>query len=158
MFGYLFLASLFGFLAAAWGLIRPYLNMQRRWFAVAGALFFVGMPVAGSCGQAAYEASPEGHRARAQQDAYAERDATLEVAKVMVRAELRDPESAEFIDLRIVTVGGEQAVCGLVNSKNGFAGMAGPTPFVDLPKDGVGAVSFAGMSTKADKNIERFCG
>ncbi len=158
MFGYLFVASLLGFLAATWGLIRPYLNVQRKWFFVLGALFFLGMPVAGSYGQAAYEASPEAQRASAQQQADADRDATLDIAKVMVKAELRDPDSAEFTGLRIVMVDRQQAVCGLVNSRNGFGGMAGPTLFVDLPQEGVGAVSFAGMSTRADKNIQHFCG
>jgi len=157
MFGYLFLACLFGFVASIWGLIRPYLNIARKWFFVTTGLFFLGMPVAGTYGQAAYEASPEAQRARAQEQADADRDAMLNTAKVFVKAELRDPDSTEFTGLRVVTVDHQQAVCGLVNSRNGFGGMAGPTLFVYLPAKGLGAVSFAGMSTRADNNITHFC-
>lgn len=40
----------------------------------------------------------------------------------LVRARLRDPDSAEFRHLG--------RGCGFVNSKNGFGGMSGPTGFV----------------------------
>jgi hypothetical protein len=158
MFGYVFLACLVGFVAAGWGLVRPYLNIERKWFFVLGALFFVGMPAAGSYGQAAYEASPEGQRRRAQQEADADRAATIDLAKSLVKAWLRDPGSAEFSGLRVVTVDGKQAVCGLVNSRNGFGGMSGPTPFVDLPDEVITGVSIGGTSHRSDKQIEHYCG
>jgi hypothetical protein len=43
-----------------------------------------------------------------------------------VRKQLRDPESAQFSDMRSTALtNGQLAVCGLVNSKNGFGGYGG---------------------------------
>ena len=48
--------------------------------------------------------------------------------------DLRDPESAQFSDLRVVRVVGDRgssvtSVCGLYNSKNGYGGYGGFAPF-----------------------------
>lgn len=50
-------------------------------------------------------------------------------AKEAVRQMLRDPESAVFPQVKA----GENAVCGMVNSRNGYGAMAGPSAF--LAKD-----------------------
>jgi len=46
-----------------------------------------------------------------------------------VRAMLKDPESASFSDL-VVHASPAPAVCGYVNSKNGFGGMTGRQRFI----------------------------
>ncbi|MES3042663.1 hypothetical protein [Sphingomonas faeni] len=46
-----------------------------------------------------------------------------------VRAILRDPESAKFSDMSVRT-SPAVAVCGYVNSKNGFGGMTGKQRFI----------------------------
>ena len=52
------------------------------------------------------------------------------VAKDAVKARLRDPDSAEFENLRMGSYQGHELVCGKVNSKNGFGGMVGFQRFV----------------------------
>lgn len=47
---------------------------------------------------------------------------TADQARAAVRAELRDPASAQFRNVRARSGGG---FCGEVNSKNGFGGMTG---------------------------------
>ncbi len=51
----------------------------------------------------------------------------IEAAKELVRAGLRDPASALFSDVRLSQL---SAVCGSVNSRNGFGGMTGPKRFI----------------------------
>jgi hypothetical protein len=46
-----------------------------------------------------------------------------------VKSELREPDSAQFQDVKVRTVKGKQAVCGLVNAKNARGGMTGLHPF-----------------------------
>lgn len=52
---------------------------------------------------------------------------TQAMAYDAVKARLRDPGSAEFSGVFVSTTG---AVCGLVNSKNGFGGMSGAQRFI----------------------------
>lgn len=48
-----------------------------------------------------------------------------------IRQRLRDPNSAEFTDMRTIVVNGANVgACGRVNSKNGFGGMSGPVRFI----------------------------
>lgn len=47
-----------------------------------------------------------------------------------VRARLRDPGSAEFSNVRVSRKSGVAAVCGYVNARNGFGGMAGRERFI----------------------------
>ncbi|MGY4398083.1 hypothetical protein ACVWZA_003285 [Sphingomonas sp. UYAg733] len=56
-----------------------------------------------------------------------DRDQKIFAAQDRVKAELRDPASAEFSD---VDVKGVRTVCGRVNSRNGFGGMSGAQRFV----------------------------
>lgn len=55
-----------------------------------------------------------------------------ELAKTVVKPLLRDPSSAEFIDLTLLskTAYRPMTLCGWVSSKNGFGGMSGPQRFV----------------------------
>lgn len=58
-------------------------------------------------------------------------DAQLEVAaQDLVKSVLRDPDSAQFSDLRVSRLNADPVVCGTVNSRNGFGGMAGPERFI----------------------------
>ena len=43
--------------------------------------------------------------------------------------QLRDPGSARFSSVKVRTVRGKQAVCGLFNAKNAVGIMTGPQPF-----------------------------
>lgn len=47
-----------------------------------------------------------------------------------IRAKLRDPDSAEFRDVRFYSGGPTPVVCGEVNSKNGFGGYSGFQRFI----------------------------
>lgn len=55
-----------------------------------------------------------------------------EAAKDVVRAKLRDPESAEFTSMKVYPETDDRAtiICGYVNSRNGFGGMTGPQRFI----------------------------
>lgn len=56
-------------------------------------------------------------------------------AEKLVRRQLRDPESAIFSEVYVVgpNADGDAVVCGAVNSKNGFGGMAGSQRFIAGP-------------------------
>lgn len=56
--------------------------------------------------------------------------AFIVAAQEEVRGRLRDPSSAEFSDMRVVRKGEATVVCGTVNARNGFGGMAGPQRFI----------------------------
>jgi hypothetical protein len=57
----------------------------------------------------------------------ADRERTILIAQDRVSVELRDPGSAKFSS---VDINGISTVCGRVNSRNGFGGMAGTQRFV----------------------------
>ena len=61
---------------------------------------------------------------------------TIGEAEDNVRAQLRDPSSAEFTDVvRYPPHDGKGAVvCGMVNARNGFGGMTGPHRFISGAK------------------------
>lgn len=70
------------------------------------------------------------HNGVAQKDAPPS-DAQYEVlAYDNVKARLRDPDSATFSEVRVSRKAGVPAVCGYVNSKNGFGGMSGNQRFI----------------------------
>jgi hypothetical protein len=50
-----------------------------------------------------------------------------------VKAELKDPDSAQFKDVAGHEVEGAFIVCGRVNSKNGFGGYTGFKEFITVP-------------------------
>ena len=56
-------------------------------------------------------------------------DPLIAQAKAAVTAQLRNPGSARFRDVKLRTVAGKQAVCGLVNARNSRGFMTGPQPF-----------------------------
>lgn len=57
-------------------------------------------------------------------------DPDIVKAKNAVSRSLKDPESAKFENLYKTTDGLMPIVCGEVNSRNGYGGYAGRTPFV----------------------------
>lgn len=62
-----------------------------------------------------------------------ERHSLIASAKNALKERLREPDSAEFKNVIIVTYQDKlNVVCGEVNAKNGFGGMTGFQPFVSL--------------------------
>lgn len=57
---------------------------------------------------------------------------TLYAAEDLVKAQLRDPSSADFDDVKVYenADGGKSVVCGHVNSRNALGGMAGSQRFI----------------------------
>lgn len=51
-------------------------------------------------------------------------------AEDLIRAKLRDPDSAEFGEIRVSRKSGSPIACGTVNSRNGFGGMSGAQRFI----------------------------
>ena len=80
------------------------------------------------------------------------RESNAEVsAEAVVRASLRDPDSAKFSDVTAhrspVGTGASPApiqVCGTVNSRNGFGGYVGPRRFIVTDGTGVAIIDPAG--------------
>ena len=93
----------------------------------------------------------------ARQAEEADRQGTIEMAKGMVSVQLRDPSSAVYTGVRLVKINGEKAVCGLVNSRNGFGGMSGNSQFVRLLDDPLQTVFIEGVNRSGDKQIDHFC-
>lgn len=52
------------------------------------------------------------------------------VGQNQIKSRLRDAGSAEFSQVRVSRKSGTVAICGMINSKNGFGGMSGPKRFV----------------------------
>lgn len=79
-----------------------------------------------------------------------------------IKARLRDPESAEFENVRFFSGGKAPAVCGEVNAKNGFGGYTGSQRFIASGEEiaflegDVGAAEFdeawKGLCVKADRD------
>lgn len=59
-----------------------------------------------------------------------ETDRLIIVGQDQIKARLRDPSSAEFSGVYVSRKAGVPAICGTVNSRNGFGGMSGPQRFV----------------------------
>lgn len=65
------------------------------------------------------------------------REDAIRVAKEVVAAKLRDPQSAQFTEVRTTAQPGSSGlVCGFVNAKNGFGGYVGAQRFIALPSFG----------------------
>src|SRR4051794_16115942 len=73
----------------------------------------------------AYRSSPEG---RAEMAREADKS-VIETDEGLVRASLRDSESAHFVGSQVVRRDGKEGVCGFVNSKNALGGMTGSQAF-----------------------------
>jgi len=58
---------------------------------------------------------------------------TILASKEAVKANLKDPNSAEFKNMRLVKYLNGHVVCGTVNAKNSFGGYTGFTPFIACP-------------------------
>ena len=54
----------------------------------------------------------------------------IDTSKDAIRAKLRDPDSAQFRNVKFYSGGGAPVVCGEVNGKNGFGGRAGYQRFI----------------------------
>jgi hypothetical protein len=65
------------------------------------------------------------------------RDEFLAAAQGQVRNTLKDPDSAQFRNVRLLDFNPGRLVCGEVNAKNGFGAYVGFTPFVATPTDHV---------------------
>ena len=63
-------------------------------------------------------------------DDYWTNDNIINRAQAAVRAELRDPDSAQFKNVFVIGTGYDKTVCGNVNARNGFGGYTGFTPFI----------------------------
>ncbi|MCP5390974.1 MAG: hypothetical protein H6920_05040 [Sphingomonadaceae bacterium] len=75
-----------------------------------------------------FAAGPSERGAAARQSVETER--LIFVGQDQIKARLRDPSSAEFSGVYVSRKAGAPAICGTVNSRNGFAGMSGPTRFI----------------------------
>jgi len=113
-----------------------------------------GLNYSSNARRLAYEQSPEGRAEAAQKAAQDEEQAEIEAAETLVQSRLRDPESATFMGTKVVQVGKEKGVCGFVNAKNAFGGMAGDQWFLVVGID----VSMADDGPRALDRISHICG
>lgn len=77
-------------------------------------------------------------------------------AKELIKQRLRDPNSAEFTDMRVIEArsGHPTIVCGHVNARNGYGGMAGRKRFV---VGGTVALEGEVSASDMDQLWARFC-
>lgn len=78
------------------------------------------------------------------------------MAEDVVKARLRDPESARFEHVRTSRATGLPVVCGTVNAKNGFGGYGGPQPY--LVAGEVTIIITEQSSTSEMKQYAELCG
>jgi len=98
------------------------------------AVLFCALSIA-SCGNASKTADDSGY---------------LIVGQDRIKSRLRDPESAQFSGLQVSRKSGVVAICGMVNSKNGFGGMSGPQRFITG-----GATAIEGDGTMDAANFQQ---
>ena len=60
----------------------------------------------------------------------AEKASLVSNAHALVSARLKDPDSAQFGEDRVLGNGPDQRICGSVNARNGFGGYAGADRYV----------------------------
>jgi len=113
-----------------------------------------GLNYSSNARRLAYEQSPEGRAEAAREAAHDEEEAEIATAETLVQVRLRDPESATFMGAKVVQVGKEKGVCGFVNAKNGFGGMAGDQWFLVVGID----VLMANEGPQALDRIAHICG
>jgi hypothetical protein len=77
----------------------------------------------------------------------------LNMARTLVGEGLREPESARFSKISVVTKNCTPVVCGLVNARNGFGGMTGDRSFAVAG----GTAYFADAGSYDAKTIQMFC-
>jgi hypothetical protein len=120
-------------------------------------LVFLGVPATAAwVGFLAYSdsISPEGRARAARESQEATDKVAIDIAEMLVRNRLRDPDSAQFLRSRVVRKDGKEAVCGFVNAKNGFGGMAGNEWFTVVESEPL----LAGDGQAAFDQINHFCG
>lgn len=62
---------------------------------------------------------------------------TIDSAQESVKSNLKDPNSAQFQNVRIVSFGSGKVICGRVNAKNSYGGYGGFKKFVASPFNAV---------------------
>ena len=140
---------------ATWGFVRRFSAQHPLYVVVVVVVtaLVVMLKIADLRAQAEWN-SPAAVEARAREDAAAEDASKVEMAQMFITTRLRDPDSAQFAGLHIVTRGGQKGVCGFVNARNGFGGMAGAEEFAVV--DYKTMMSSEGAATR--KLIREFCG
>ena len=104
--------------------------------------------------QEAFDRSPAGRAKAAAEQQRISDDVDISVAKAMVQAQLRDPESAQFMGVQLVRRGSDKGVCGYVNARNGFGGMAGSVAFAVIDMQ---AIMANDAYPKDLKRLDRLC-
>lgn len=77
-------------------------------------------------------------------------DSLIFVGQDQIKTRLRDPDSAVFSGVYVSRKSGSPAICGKVNSRNGFGGMSGPDRFVTG-----GATAIEGDGTMDAANFQQ---
>lgn len=111
--------------------------MQNR--SILAIVFAMGGVLAGCAG----ESGPE----RAAREQHQKDMGATAAAEVGVKRLLKDPESAQFQNERLVTTGAAPVLCGEVNSRNEMGGYTGYLPFV---AGGDAAVVSGGLLNSSD--------
>jgi hypothetical protein len=80
-----------------------------------------------------------------------------ERGKDQIKARLRDPDSANFRNVRFYSGGGVPVTCGEVNSKNGFGGYTGFERFISAGSQLAVVESDMTSPRELDEVWEKFC-
>jgi hypothetical protein len=80
----------------------------------------------------------------------ADEAAALAKARAAVAAKLNDPDSAKYVDEKVIQQNGREIVCGRVNARNRFGGYDGPKPFLFDPAIKQGAIIYGGTAITDD--------
>lgn len=87
--------------------------------------------------------------------------AVIAATKDAAKANLKDPSSAQFRNVRLVPWGGEKVVCGEINAKNSYGGYVGFKRFVGSPTGAsIEPVSLRKTSSDEDliRSLNQACG
>jgi hypothetical protein len=78
-------------------------------------------------------------------------------ARESVLSHLKDPDSAQFDNLRVVSRGDSKFVCGFVNAKNSLGGYVGRRQFIYSAQAKTSTLDDGALLSKVGDEVERSC-
>ncbi len=118
-------------------------------------IFIAGGLLLGSCGSA-----PEPTSGGSAGDIYSDlgkQAAWNEVGKDAIKAKLKDPDSAQFRNVKFHVGMGKPVTCGEVNAKNSFGGYSGFERFI-AAGDVITVMESEMAAGEMDKTWQQLCG
>lgn len=124
---------------------------------VLGALIVIGTAVSLFTNPSPATAPVVSPAEQAKRDQFLRDQTTEALGRQTIRAQLRDPRSAQFGESFGRLKHGKRVACGYVNARNAFGGYAGDTPWVMVIEDGTVLIRSGDNAGRFAKVWNRYC-